>query len=549
MPIKLKVITVFFAGVFLLLVLKLFIWQVVTGGNLAKEAKNQYRSGKVISAPRGNIYAADGSILAGRKEAWLLYASVPDFKEGPPEIAKKISPILEADYEILKDTLAVKGAVWIPVTHKISSEVKNNIEALDIAGLGFEPEEDRAYPEASVAAQLLGFVGKNAEGEDTGYFGLEGYYNLPLSGRRGYSSTDKDAKGNPILLGDFQEVSALGGVDLMTNIDKTVQLILEKRLKEGIEKYGAKGGSSMVADPTTGAILAMASYPSFDPAQYREYNDSLFKNPAISDTFEPGSVFKVVVMSAALDAGAVEPETICDICTGPFRVDKYSIATWNNKYHPDSTMTEVIVNSDNVGMIFVGQKLGADKLYDYLKKFGFGDSTGIDLQGEAVPALRPKSSWNIVDLATASFGQGVAITGAQLIRAVSAIANGGKLPRLEVVKGKPKLEQIISPQTAAKMTAMMVEAAKNGEAKWTNTRGFSVAGKTGTAQIPIAGHYDTQNTMASFIGFSPANNPKFIMLITLNTPQSSPWASETAAPLWYSIAKDLFPYFNIQPEN
>jgi len=305
----------------------------------------------------------------------------------------------------------------------------------------------------------------------------------------------------------------------------------------------------MVADPTTGAILAMASYPSFDPAQYREYNDSLFKNPAISDTFEPGSVFKVVVMSAALDAGAVEPETICDICTGPFRVDKYSIATWNNKYHPDSTMTEVIVNSDNVGMIFVGQKLGADKLYDYLKKFGFGDSTGIDLQGEAVPALRPKSSWNIVDLATASFGQGVAINGAQLIRAVSAIANGGKLPRLEVVKGKPKLEQIISPQTAAKMTAMMVEAAKNGEAKWTNTRGFSVAGKTGTAQIPIAGHYDTQNTMASFIGFSPANNPKFIMLITLNTPQSSPWASETAAPLWYSIAKDLFPYFNIQPEN
>jgi len=199
-------------------------------------------------------------------------------------------------------------------------------------------------------------------------------------------------------------------------------------------------------------------------------------------------------------------------------------------------------------MIFVGQKLGADTLYDYLKRFGFGGPTGIDLQGEAVPALRPKGSWNIVDLATASFGQGVAITDAQLIRAVSAIANGGQLPRLEVVKAQPKFQPVISPETAAKVTAMMVEAAKNGEAKWTNTKGFSVAGKTGTAQIPIAGHYDTLNTIASFIGFSPANNPKFIMLVTLNTPQSSPWASETAAPLWYSVAKDLFPYFNIQPE-
>lgn len=533
----------------MLLAVKLFIWQIVAGDNLAKEAKKQYRSGKVVTAPRGNIFASDGSILAGRKEAWLLFASPPEFKQSSAEIAKKISPILETDYATIKEILSVKGSVWLPVEHKISSPVKNNIEALDIAGLGFEPEEARVYPEASAAAQLLGFVGKNAEGEDTGYFGLEGYYNLPLSGKSGYFSADKDARGNPILLGNFQEVTALSGVDLLTNIDKTVQLILEKKLKEGIEKYGAKGGTAIVADPSSGAILAMASHPSFDPANYREYNDSLFKNPAISDTFEPGSVFKVVVMAAALDAGLVKPDTICDICAGPFRVDKYTIATWNNKYHPDSTMTEVIVNSDNVGMIFVGQELGADQLYDYLTKFGFGVSTGIDLQGEAVPALRPKGTWNVVDLATASFGQGVAITAAQLIRAVSAIANEGRLPRLTVVKSKPKLEQVISPEAAEKMTAMMVAAAKSGESKWTYTKGFSVAGKTGTAQIPIAGHYDTENTMASFIGFSPAKNPKFIMLVTLNTPQSSPWASETAAPLWYSVARDLFPYFNIQPEN
>lgn len=549
MSARLKVVAVFFFGLFLLLIVKLFVWQVIKGGDLAKEAKSQYRSAKVMAAARGNILAADGSILAGRKQAWLLYASPPEFKQSPGAIAGNISPILNGDYEALKEALSVKGAVWIPLTHKISSEVKGNLEALNIAGLGFEPEEERYYPEASAAAQLLGFVGKNSEGEDTGYFGLEGYYNLPLSGKRGYTSADTDAKGNPILFGEFRDVSALAGVDLETNIDKTVQLILEKKLKEGIEKYGAKGGFAVVADPATGAVLAMSSYPSFDQANYRDYSDALFKNPVISDTFEPGSVFKVMVMAAALDAQAVKPETVCDICTGPFRVDKYSIATWDNKYHPDSTMTDVIVHSDNVGMVYVGQKLGTDKLYDYLEKFGFGNSTGIDLQGEAVLSLRPKSSWNIVDLATASFGQGVAITGAQLVRAVSAIANGGRLPRLQVVKTKPKLTQVISSQAAQQTTAMMEAAAKSGEAKWTYSKGFSVAGKTGTAQIPIAGHYDTENTMASYIGFSPARDPKFIMLVTLNTPQTSPWASETAAPLWYSIARDLFPYFSIQPEN
>jgi cell division protein FtsI/penicillin-binding protein 2 len=304
-------------------------------------------------------------------------------------------------------------------------------------------------------------------------------------------------------------------------------------------------------DPKTGGILAMSSYPNYDPAKYSEFEQRLFKNPAISDTFEPGSVFKVIVMAAGIDSKAVERDTICDICNRPFQVDKYYIETWNNKYHPDSSMTDVIVNSDNVGMTFIANRMGADKMYDYLSKFGIGKQTGIDLQGEANISLRKKGSWNIVDLATSSFGQGVSTTPIQIIRGVSVIANGGYLVEPKVVDSGnvKKQERIISKEAADDVTQMMVEAAKNGESKWTSLKGFSVAGKTGTAQIPIAGHYDAEKTIASFVGFAPANNPKFIMLVTLKEPQSSQWASETAAPLWYDIAKDLFNYFGIQPEN
>ncbi|MGD0523108.1 MAG: penicillin-binding transpeptidase domain-containing protein, partial [Candidatus Microgenomates bacterium] len=221
---------------------------------------------------------------------------------------------------------------------------------------------------------------------------------------------------------------------------------------------------------------------------------------------------------------------------------------------------DVIVHSDNVGMAFVSQKMGADMLYDYLDKFGIGKLTGIDLQGEVTPKLRERGTWNVVDLATASFGQGIAVTPIQMTKAVSIIANGGFEVTPQVVaslKGdtwesdiKPKIgKRIVSDQAVKEITAMMVDAAKNGEAKWTYINGFNIAGKTGTAQIPIAGHYDATNTMASYIGFAPADDPKFVMLVILNEPKSSIWASETAAPLWYDIARQLFVFLGVQPEN
>jgi stage V sporulation protein D (sporulation-specific penicillin-binding protein) len=304
----------------------------------------------------------------------------------------------------------------------------------------------------------------------------------------------------------------------------------------------------------------MASTPSFDPGKYWTYTNEDFKDPAISNTFEPGSIFKPIIMASALDAKLVAPDSPCTICDKPIDIDGYEIDTWNNQYHPDSSMTQVIIDSDNVGMAFVGQKLGQDKTYDYLSKFGIGSPTGIDLQGEASLPLRKKGTWSDIDLATTTFGQGIALTPMQILKAIGIIANGGQDVKPQIVRQiksgdwsseiKPQIGPwVISKDAASKVAEMMRRTVAEGESKWAAPAGFSIAGKTGTAQIPVAGHYDPTKTIASFVGFAPVTNPKFVMLVTLQTPQSSEWGSETAAPLWFHIAEDLFPYFGISPNN
>lgn len=551
-----------FAGAFL----RLFYWQVIKGSELSQDARGQYTSSTITQAPRGNILANDGSFWVLRTDVWTVYADSKKIKETPRLISEKIAPLFvetDSKADLLAESqriesLLSKNSSYIVIKNRVNSDIKKSLEGLKIAGINFDVNESRFYPEASSAAQILGFVGKNDIGESVGYFGLEGYYNLSLSGKSGLTKRQKDAQGSTIIVDQSKNITAISGVDLVTSIDKRIQILIESKLKEGIEKYGASGGNITVMNPNTGEILAMASSPTFDPGSYWEYGDSVFRNPVISDTFEPGSIMKVVVMASGLDAEVVKPDTPCDICGQPLKLDKYLIKTWNNEYHNDISMTDVIVHSDNVGMSFVGQKLGADRLYDYLDKFGFGKPTGVDLQGEVASPMRQKGTWSIVDTATASFGQGIAVTRMQMIKAVSAIANGGYLVTPRIVSkiqsedwtdslsgGQPK--RIISQDAARNITEMMVKAVDNGEAKWTRTPGYQIAGKTGTAQIAVEGHYDPVNTNHSFIGFAPASKPEFIMLVTLKTPQSSPWASETAAPLWFSVAKDIFPYLGIAP--
>lgn len=566
---RLRIICAITLICFVLLIGRFFYWQIIKSNELSARAQPQHVRKSIESAYRGKIMSSDGTILVGQADSWNLFAE-PYLIEDINKAARNLSEILVSDkYEseirkneeeriagLIKD----KDKLWVPLENRISSDVKKQIELLDINGLGFDRDEVRKYPESSMSAHLLGFLGKNEENENQGYFGLEGYYDKTLLALKGVQRGETDIKGLPLLFGKSKRIPSQSGADLVTYIDKGIQLIVDTELKEGIEDYGAVSGSIVVMDPKTGGILAMSSFPSFDPQTYWNYSNELFLNPVISASFEPGSVFKVVIMASALDAGVVKPDTSCDICGGPYRIDKYEIQTWNNKYYPNSTMTDVIVHSDNVGMVFISKKLGIEKNYEYLKKFGFGSKTGIDLQGEISPSLRKLSDWSEVDLATSSFGQGIAVTPIQMVSAVTAIANGGVYIRPRVVDkiivgGKEydadaseKSERIISEQASDGIRSMMVEAAKSGESKWTYKKGFGVAGKTGTAQIPIEGHYDEEKTIASFIGFAPYYNPKFVMLVTLREPKSSIWASETAAPLWYKVAQRLFLHFGMVPE-
>ncbi len=577
------VLVVVFFILFLLILLRLFYWQVLASEKLLQLAKNQYHSQEEIMPNRGEILATDGFPLVTNKKAYLLYSALGQLDKPSDEVAETLAPLLiepenvEASLsagekekltknlikdkeEDLKTKLSLDLS-WIILEHKLSEEIKEKIKQLEITGLGFENESTRFYPEASMAAHLLGFVGKNETGLDTGYFGLEGFYDMELRGRQGVLIQEKDAANRPILVGFFSTEEKKDGQNLVLHLDRTVQFIVEQELEKAVKRYGAKSGSVIIMDPNTGGIIAMASWPKFEPQKYFKSDKTLFKNPLISDTYEPGSTFKIFVMAAALDSEAVEKETKCDVCDHALKIDKYEIKNWNDKYHPQSTMDEIIQHSDNIGMVFVSRKLGLDNFLKYIKDFGFGQETNIDLQGEAASPLRPDNQWSEVDLATAAFGQGITVTGIQMVQACSVIANGGWLIEPQVVKkvisGKEEIEmkvkkirQVIKPKTARIVKEMMVQAVDKGEASYLKKKipGFKIAGKTGTAQIPVAGHYDEEKTIASFIGFAPADKPRLVMLTSLREPESSPWGSETAAPLFFNIAKQLFPYYGIQPE-
>ncbi|MCL4417633.1 MAG: penicillin-binding protein 2 [Actinobacteria bacterium] len=518
----------------------------------------QYGKKIVIPPLRGEIQTSDGFPIASNQITYRVVANPKEVKD-LENTAELLSPLINVDIASISANLSL-DKYWVAVSGQITVDKKNKIEKLKLPGIAFEQQSARFYPEASMAAQLIGFVGKDEDGLNKGYFGLEGYYDRLLSGKEGQAIQIHDAFGKPILSRISTISNQIDGSSLILNIDRTAQFAVEKRLKEGIEKYDASSGMAIVMEPLTGNILAMASFPTFDPKNYKDFEANLYKNPVVSDTYEPGSTFKPLIMSAALDEKIIDPKTKCNICSGPVSIGGYTIHTWNDKYYPNITMTDVIMHSDNTGMVFVGQKLGLDKMLGYLKEFGIGSFTGIDLQGEVAPFIKQKKDWYIVDLATASFGQGISITPMELLSAVSAIANKGKRMEPHVVgavkspdgsltKISPKeISSPISEETAKVMTEIMINAVNKGEAQWARLRGYRIAGKTGTASIPIQGHYDPTHTIASFIGFAPADKPKFIMLVIFNKPKSSIYGAETAAPVFFNIARDLLTYYGIPPD-
>ena len=534
---------------------------------LQAQAEDQYFKDIKLEASRGTIFASDGSILASSNPVFSLYGLPKQLSaDQKNKAAYSLAKIIEGkEYgeEVEKSAKEILNKLsqdlyWVSLKKNIGMETKKKIEQAGISGIGFDVSSARFYPEGSSAAHILGFVGSDAKGGLTGYFGLEGFYEGELKGLTGSARNEIDALGLPIITGNFSTSEAKDGKNLILNIDRPIQYIVEQYLKNGIEKYGAKAGSAVVMDPKTGAILAMAAFPNYDPAKFSDYPREYYKNPVVADQYEPGSTFKVITMAAAINEDLVKPDTKCDICSGPVAISGFLIRTWNNKYYPDTTLKDVIVHSDNTGMVFVGRKLGLDKFYSYLENFGFGKPTDIDLQDESSPEIRPKNTWREIDLATASFGQGIAVTPIQMVRAVSAIANGGYLMEPHLVRFikddkstfeiKPRIiRQVIKNSTAQTIKELMVAAVSEGEAKVFAPKGFKIAGKTGTAQIPVAGHYDSSQTIASFVGFAPADNPKFVMLVRYDQPSLSIYGSETAAPTFFGIAKELFNYYKIAP--
>ena len=549
---KIKLVFLFFSLFYLAIIIRLFFLQVI----YSPENKSPYLKTNKLYSVRGRIYDKNNHPLVLNQNGYTLYLE-------PKKITDKdkLINLLSDSLEISEASISAKidmSKYWVAITGGLTQEQKDKIDKLNLKGVGFDYQTKRFYPEASLSAHLLGFLGKNDQNEDVGYLGLEGFYNRDLRGLPGFVETERDIIGRPILIGVQQRVEPENGRDLILTIDKTVQEISKKKLLTGLDLYKAKKGCVITADPKTMAILSLVCLPDYDLEKYYLFSEDYYKNSAISDLFEPGSVFKPLIMAAAIEEKKIKPNDIYNE-TGQVSVGEYNIKTWNDKYEGKISMTRILEKSSNVGMVYVGEKLGNKKIYDYLEKYGFGQNTDIDLQGEASGYLKPQANWYPIDYSTVTFGQGIAITPIQMIGAFASIINGGYLMRpylvQKIVSGnkvteiKPKIEKkVISPLTSEIIKKMLVSTVENAEAKWDRPKRYVIGGKTGTAQVPIKGHYDPTKTIASFIGFAPASDPKFLTLVVLYEPQTSPWGSETAAPLFFEIAKQLIVYYNISPD-
>lgn len=564
---RIKLVKYFFGLAFLVVSLRLAYWQIWQHNYLSSVADNQYETKQRLQSKRGLITDRQGRIMVGNQEAYTLFAQPHILRDHPQDIAEQLLPImistdeatpLEATDEAwleenkdrwfnqLQSRLADQSKKWVALAHNLDRQQKELISKLNIWGLGFDTYFQRSYPDASSSAQLVGFVGKTDTGQDQGYFGVEGFYDLELKGREGIVSAQKTALGLPLLLGKRQELKDDQGSTLQLTVDKALQHQIEQKLQIALELYGAQAGEVVVMDPQSGAILAMASYPNYDPSSFNDFPATYYRNPVISDLYEPGSTLKILTVAAGIEDGKITPDTECDRCSGPRVINGFPIRTWNEVYNPNISMRDALAKSDNTAMVFVQERIGKTKFIEWLKKFQLNRPTGIDLQGEAQPPSWDSKIWSDIDVATSAFGQGLATTSLHVVQVVSAVANGGQLVQPYVVANVQRgeennptqtkiLDRVISEKTAEQVTEMMVYTAMHGDAQWALPSGVKIAGKTGTSQIAGEGGYLEDKTITSFVGFAPADDPQFVMLVKLREPTSSPWGSETAAPLWFDI--------------
>lgn len=534
---------------------KLVLIQGIQASRYQKLAREQRDESITIPSRRGTIFDREGEVLAISEGVATVYAT-PYLVKDKSGTARRLAEALGADPADIAAKLAQKNG-FVYLARKIDKAVANRVRAMKLTGIGFLDESKRLYPFGSLAAQDLGIV----DIDNKGQAGLELYYQALLGGKPGEIQLEKDAAGVPIPGSEKRRVPAVDGVDIELTLDKDIQGYLEKSLADGVDAFGAKAGTALVMDCNNGNILAMASSPTFDAARRADIKPDAMRNRAITDVYEPGSALKIVTASAALEEGVVGPSTVITV---PSQLNLYGAIFKDAEPEPTRQMdfTQIISQSSNVGTILVGRQLGAQRLSDFLGRFGLGAPTGVDFPGEVqglVPAL---AQWSGTSVATISIGQGISLTPLQLGCAAAAIANGGRKVSPHFLASRVTgsvIEDmglggvgdvVVSKETCQKMAGIMMQVlAQGGTGVKAGVRYYSVSGKTGTAEKPApGGHGYSGNYMATFVGFAPSEKPRLVALVVFDEP-SPIWGSETAAPVFSKIMGFSLQHLKIPPSH
>ncbi len=551
---------------FAAIVARLAHLQLARGNEFKVQADSQRTSVRTIEPARGEIQIADKFsgqpyTVATSIEKPLVYA-IPGSMTDREGAAKALAPILGLTEQEILDKTSDNNKKYVPLKRQLTDEDKKKIEDLHLAGIAFDTETIRFYPESAFLSQLLGFVGYKGDSgtTKTGLYGIEQAFNNYLTGSAGSVAQEGSASGAWIFGAKRDKVAAKNGDTILLTIDKTIQFKAEKVLKEAVEHNQADSGSVIIMDPKTGAIQAMATYPTFDPNEYAKVDDpSIYNNQATLGAYEPGSIFKPITLAAAIDQGKISPDTTYTD-TGSVTLGTYTIENSDHKAHGLQTMSQALQESLNTGMIFAKNQIGNKTFKEYIERFGFGKKTEIEV-AEAKGDLENLNGNIDVNYATASFGQGISVTPLQMIQAYGALANGGKMMRPFVVQSRistgGKVEETqpkevgnpISVKTASTVAAMMVNVVELGHGKRAQVPGYYVAGKTGTAQVPRKDGkgYEENNNIGSFAGFAPVEDPRFVMIVRINHPRTVSFAESTAAPAFGTLAQFLLQYYNVAP--
>lgn len=545
-------------------IVRLYCLQVLAYENYVEIARGQHQVFKELMPSRGSIFLRDKNgekyPLAINKDYPMVYA-VPREIVDREKVTYALSSILGMSEDDIRKKISDSDDVFEIIKHRLTEEESSKIKQLDDPGIKIVDESFRYYVGEELASQVVGFFGSDGE-KFRGRYGVEAWWEDSLRGEPGSLSQERDAAGRWISIADRQLNPAKQGVDLVLTMDYAVQYEVEKILRETMEKHRADDGAVLVMQPKTGKILAMAGWPTFNPNEYSNVEDmSTFLNPSISTPYEPGSIFKPVTMAIGIDDGKIEPDTEY-VDNGFVKEAGYTIKNSEDKVYGKQTMTQVLEESINTGVIFVEKSVGNKNFSQYVSRFGFGEKSGIDLPGESAGNFNNLKSLNSdIQFFTASFGQGITATPLQMVNAFSVIANGGVLMKPQIVDkivytdGKEEtiapveVRRVITEETAKKVSQMLRNVVTNGHGKKADVAGYLVGGKTGTAQVAKKDSkgYEDGMTIGSFAGFAPLDDPMFTVLVKITNPKDVQWAESSAAPAFGKIMKFLLEYYNVKP--